>query len=156
MARKIIALATSLGLLAIVGVVSAVISSYGSITGYAIVQQTISWDIIETGSDVNTSATNDTVYTLETAYQGETKWVKVKVKNAADVDMPVNISVGILPESAGGAQDVNLAVMNEGKNATLSNPITIPATDLYVWIKHEFASKANPGSYSFSISILPV
>ena len=156
MARKIIALATSLGLLASIGIASAVISSYGSITGYAVVQQTISWDIIETGSDVNTSATNDTVYVLKTTYQGETKWVKVKIKNAADVDMPVNISVGILPESAGGAQDVTLSITNEGKNATLSNPITIPAADLYVWIKHEFASKANPGSYSFSIGILPV
>ena len=156
MARKIIALATSLGLLAIIGIASAVISSYGSITGYAVVQQTISWDIIETGSDVNTSATNDTVYALETTYQGETKWVKVKIKNAADVDMPVNISVGILPESAGGAQDVTLSITNEGKNATLTNPITIPTSDLYVWIKHEFASKANLGSYSFSISILPV
>lgn len=150
MNNRIIIVAAALGMVLLMGVAVAVISSYGTVTGAAIVQSAISWDIIETGSDVNGTATNDTHYMLETSYQGETKFVKIKVVNSGSANLPVNISITNSKPS-----DVSVAVLDDNKTQTLANPITIPATDLYVWLEHNFSTSADPGLYSFEVGFLP-
>ncbi|MBU5557788.1 MAG: hypothetical protein QW751_02715 [Candidatus Aenigmatarchaeota archaeon] len=150
MNRKIIIVAAALGMLVLAGIGAAIISSYGTITGAAIVKPAISWDIIETGSDVNTSATNDTYYQLETAYQGDIKWVKVKIKNNGNNTLPVNISI------EGETADIELSVWDANKSMPLSNPIEVSTSDIYVWLRHEIRTNASPGSYSFTVSFLPI
>lgn len=133
-----------------VGISWAKITSYGRISGKVIVNQSITWDILETYSDISSSATNDTYYELETTYQGETKWVKIKIKNAADVNIPVNLDVSI------NSSDVNTSIWDVNKTVILSNPISIPSNDLYVWIKHEFSPSAALGEYFITLDVSPV
>jgi len=138
------------GLLLTMGMIGiAVISSYGSITGYATVEQAITLDIMGSSDDEN--------YTLKSVQQGETKYSpEIKIVNQADVPIDVNITYGILPESAGNENDVALSLENEFKNESLGNPITIPITDLRVYLKHEFSPLASLGNYSFQFSVTPV
>lgn len=147
--QKIFAFAIALAGALLAGAAWAVVSSYGSISGTATVNNAITLDILESYSDVNGTATNDSYYAVETTYQGETKWVKLKILNSADVSIPINMSV------SGGGPDVTIGVFDENKSAALSNPISVPASQLYVWIKHAFSSAANPGSYSFGITVAP-
>lgn len=145
MNKKILIL---IGLLSLTALAGAVISSYGSITGYATVEQAISIDIM--------GSSNDETYNLKTVYQGDTEYSpEIKLVNKADKSMDVNILLNILPESSGNENDVNLSLVNEFKNETLINPITVPTTDLRFRIKHEFKDNANLGNYSFEINVVP-
>ena len=136
------------GILTIAALAGAVISSYGSITGYATVEQGISIDIY--------GSSNDESYNLKSVHQGEIVYSpKIKLKNS--VSEPVNVSVifEILPESVGDEEDLSFSIVNENKNVTLTNPITIPTEDLYFYIEHKFQPYAELGNYSFSVDILP-
>ena len=145
MAKKLLLL---IGILSVAAMAGAAISSYGSVTGYATVQQGISIDIYGTS--------NDESYDLKTVNQGETVYSpKIKLKN--DVDGPVNVSIlfDILSESAGNEDDVSFSIVNEYKNRTLTNPIEVPAEDLYFYVEHHFQPYAELGNYSFAISVVP-
>lgn len=127
----------------------ALVTSYGSISGQATVDAAITFDILETYSDVNTALTDDSGYVLETTYQAETKEVKLKIENKADVAIPANINV------SGATADVTISLWDENKTAQLTNPISIPNPQLYIWIKHEFKPAASPGNYSFALDVTP-
>ena len=149
MDKRIVIIAASLGLVVLMGVAVAVISSYGSITGAAIAKSAISWDIIETGSDVNGTATNDTYYLLEESYQGETKWIKIKIVNNANATIPVNVLV------TGNNSEIIVSTWNDNKTIELTNPIDVPTTDIYIWLRHNISTNASPGSYEFSVNLTP-
>ena len=120
----------------------AVISSYGSITGYAIVEESITIDIMGSSNDLN--------YTID-AHQGETVYSpKIKLKNAADTDIDVMINI-----TTDHPDDLTISMVNETKNHTLDNPVSIPPEDLYFYIKKEIKPDASPGNYTFSIEIIP-
>ena len=145
MAKKLFLLG---GLLTIAVLAGAAISSYGSITGYATVEQGVNLDIY--------GSSNDESYSLNTVNQGETVYSpKIKLKNS--LDSPVNVSIifEILPESAGDEEDLTFSIVNEYKNETLTNPITIPSEDLYFYIEHNFQPYAELGNYSFSVDVIP-
>lgn len=134
--------------LATLGIVAAaVISTYGTITGYSVVEPAIKLDIIGSSNDAN--------YTLN-AKQGETDYSpQIKIDNSANASIPVNITAEILPESVGNESDVKISLVNEFKNETLSNPVLVSTSDFKFYLKHEFAPDATPGNYSFSITINP-
>lgn len=135
------------GLMTIGVLAAAVISSYGTITGFAIVEQAIKLDIMGSSNDVN--------YTLS-AKQGETVYSpQIKIDNSANASISVNIIVEILPESAGNESDVILSVVNEFKNETLTNPILVTTNDFRFYLKHEFNQAASTGNYSFKITVAP-
>ena len=137
-----------IGLLALGIVGAAVISSYGSITGYATVEQAITIDIMGSSNDEN--------YTLSSAHQGETKYSpEIKLVNDADVPIRVNVTAGISPGSIGNESDVKLNLVNEFKNETLTNPITVLTTDYRFYLEHNFSSSASLGNYSFKILVTP-
>jgi len=125
----------------------AVISSYGSVTGYATVDKAINLDIMGSSIDEN--------YTLKVK-QGETTFSpQIKIDNSANASISANITSEILPESAGNESDVELSLVNEFKNETLSNPVLVSSTDFRFYLKHDFAPNANLGNYSFRITINP-
>jgi len=135
------------GLMTLGIVAAAVISSYGSVTGYATVEQAIKLDIMGSSNDFN--------YTLS-AKQGETIYSpQIKIDNSANASINVNIIAEILPESAGNESDVNLSIVNEFKNETLSNPILVTTTDFRFYLKQEFNQAASVGNYSFRITVVP-
>jgi len=147
--NKKILLITLTGLLTISIVGMAVISSYGSITGYATVEQGITIDIY--------GSSNDESYDLKTVHQGETVYSpKIKLKNNIDQLVDVNITFEILAGSAGNEKDLEFSIVNEYKNETLTNPITIPSDDLYFYIEHRFQPYAELGNYTFNIEVIPV
>ena len=126
----------------------AVISSYGSITGYATVEQGISIDIY--------GSSNDEMYDLKTVHQGETAYSpKIKLKNSIDNAVDVNITFEIMAGSAGGEEDLGFSIVNEYKNETLINPITIPTDDLYFYVEHKFQPDAELGNYTFGLEVIP-
>lgn len=145
MERKIILV---LGVLAMLGiVVGSTISSYDYITGYATLEQSITLDIIGSSIDDN--------YTLKSVNQGETKWSpKIKIKNAADVALDVNMTVTLLPGSA-GENEVDLSVWNVDKNKSLENPLNVTPDDMYIYIKHYFWPNATLGNYTFGVNAGP-
>ena len=147
MNKKILIIVGLLLTLGMIGI--AVISSYGSITGYATVEDAITLDVMGSSNDEN--------YTLKSVHQGETKYSpEIKIVNHADVPIDVNITTSILPESAGNESDVSLSIENEFQNETLQNPIKIPTTDLRVRIRHDFSPIASLGNYSFAFTVIPV
>lgn len=149
MKRKKILLLGLLFFLVTIAAVAGVISSYDSVTGYATVEQAITLDIIGSSNDEN--------YTLKDVHQGETKYSpKIKIVNHADVEIDIDFIITILPGSAGNESDVTLSVVNENKNITLENPITIPTDNLYVYVKHVFEPDASVGDYIFGINADPV
>lgn len=120
----------------------AVISSYGSITGYATVDKSMSIDIIGSSNDIN--------YTVS-AHQGETVYSpKIKLNNALSKDMEVTINA-----TSDHPSDVKITIVDDTKNNTLSNPVTVPTDDLYFYVKKEFNPGASIGNYTFTIDILP-
>ena len=126
----------------------AVISSYGSVTGYATVEQGISIDIY--------GSSNDESYNLKTVHQGETVYSpKIKLKNSIDKAVDVNVTFEILAGSAGGEEDLEFSIVNEYKNETLTNPITIPTDDLYFYVEHKFQPYAELGNYTFKMEVMP-
>jgi hypothetical protein len=128
-------------------VAAAVISSYGTVTGYATVGQAIKLDIIGSSNDMN--------YTI-VAKQGETVYSpQIKIDNSANASIYANITVDILPESAGNESDVDVSLTNEFKNETLSNPVLITTSDFKFYLKQEFKPNANLGNYTFRITIIP-
>lgn len=135
--------------LATLGIVAAaVISTYGTITGYSTVEPAIKLDIIGSSNDAN--------YTIN-AKQGETQYSpQIKIDNSANASISMNITAEILSESAGNESDVKITLVNELKNETLSNPVLVSTNDFRFYLKHEFASNANPGNYSFRITVNPV
>jgi len=137
-----------IGLVTTIGIIGvAVISSYGTITGYATVEQAIKLDIMGSSNDEN--------YTLSTK-QGETKYSpQIKIDNSANASITVNITAEILPESAGNENDVKISLVNEFKNETLTNPLTITTNDFRFYLKHEFNQAASTGNYSFRITVIP-
>jgi len=137
-----------MGLLSVAALAGAVISSYGSITGYATVEQGVSIDIY--------GSSNDESYSLKTVHQGETVYSpKIKLKNSVDEPVDVNVTFEILAGSAGDEEDLEFYIVNEYKNETLTNPLTIPIDDLYFYIEHRFQPYAELGNYTFSVNILP-
>ena len=134
------------GLVTLGIVAAAVISSYGTITGYVTVEKALKLDIMGSSNDEN--------YTLK-AKQGETVYSpEIKIDTSANATIPINITLEILPESAGNENDVSLSLLNEFKNETISNPINI-SSDFRFYVKHEFKPNANPGNYSFKIEVIP-
>lgn len=146
MKKIIIAAIVCIGLLCAGGY--AVVTSFGTITGYATVKPAFSFDILESYSDVNTTATDDSSYTLESVYPGETKWVKIKIKNAASTPLVSNITLSTNSEC-------DLSLWNNDKTQMFGNPVNITSGDFYIWIKHAFRTSASPGQYSFTIDMLP-
>src|SRR4030066_258336 len=109
MNKKIVLVMMCLLTIGIAGM--AVISSYGSITGYVAVDQAIELDIMGSSNDMN--------YTLS-AKQGETVYSpQIKIDNSANSSVLVNITSEIIPESAGNESDVSVSLSNEFKNETL-------------------------------------
>ena len=120
----------------------AVISSYGTITGYATVSKSIAIDII--------GSSNDTYYSVS-AHQGETVYSpKIKLVNSMSDDIDVIINV-----TTDHPSDVKVSIVDETKNETLSNPVNVPSDDLYFYVKEEFDAGAAIGNYTFTIDILP-
>lgn len=145
MNKKIILVMMSLLTIGVVGM--AVISSYGSITGYVTVDKAIKLDIMGSSNDAN--------YIIN-AKQGETVYSpQIKIDNSANASILANITVEILPESAGNESDVTISLINEFKNETLTNPVLITSSDFRFYLKHEFSSAASIGNYSFRMNILP-
>jgi hypothetical protein len=146
MNKKIVLVVMSLLTIGVVGM--AVISSYGTVTGYVTVDQSIKLDIMGSSNDMN--------YTLS-AKQGEIGYSpQIKIDNSANASILANITTEILPESAGNESDVSLSLVNEFKNESLINPISITTSDFKFYMKHEFRPNANIGNYSFRITINPV
>jgi hypothetical protein len=146
MNKKIVLVIMSLLTIGVVGM--AVISSYGSITGYVTVDQSIKLDIMGSSNDMN--------YTLS-AKQGEIGYSpQIKIDNSANASILANITTEILPESSGNESDVSLSLVNEFKNESLINPISITTSDFKFYLKHEFRPNANIGNYSFRITVNPV
>ncbi len=136
------------GLLTIGVVGMAVISSYGSITGYATVEQGIFIDIY--------GSSNDESYDLKTVHQGETVYSpKIKLKNSIGEPVDVNITSEIMVGSAGGVEDLEFSIVDENKTETLTNPVMVPAEDLYFYIEHKFQPNAELGNYTFEIEVMP-
>jgi hypothetical protein len=144
MDKKYFALA---GLLSIGVMAAAVISSYGTMTGYATVEQAVKLDVIGSSNDKN--------YTLDIK-QGESVYSpQIKIDNSANASIQLNITSKIMSESAGNESDVKLSVVNEFKNETLTNPILVTTSDFRFYLRHEFAPNANLGNYSFGIDVVP-
>jgi len=151
--RKLWALALSVFLALAIGKASALISSYGGATGYALVQQSVSVQVVEQYSDVLYNASNETYYELYDPHQGETKWVELKLSNDADVALSVNVTAII---AKGDPASVNMSRWNIHKNVSLDNPITLWAGGYtYVYLKHVISQAASPGEYGFLISVTP-
>ncbi len=145
MKKKIIALSAVVIVLLGAGVGTAIFSSYGQVTGYATVEQALKLDIMGSSNDLN--------YTMG-AKQGETKYSpEIKLVNSADVPIELNITVQTV--SGGTAEDVQVSVVNDGQNTTLTNPVSVPTSDAYIYIKHEFDSAANVGEYTFRVEAIP-
>ena len=125
----------------------AVMSSYGSVTGYATVSQAVKIDLMGSSIDQNYSIN---VKQGEVAYSPQ-----IKIDNSANASFFANITSKILPESAGNESDVRISLVNEFKNETLSNPVQITTSDFRFYLRHEFAPNANLGNYSFGIEIEP-
>ncbi len=143
MDKKILLVLAGLLTIGIVGM--AVISSYGSITGYATVEKGITIDIYGSSNDEN--------YTLKSVHQGEIEYSpKIKIDNRANVNFIVNVTTEVVN---GDKNSVNLSIVNEYKNETLTNPITIPTSNLYFYVKHEFQPNAELGNYTFKIDVIP-
>jgi hypothetical protein len=135
------------GLLTLGIVAAAVISSYGTITGFATVEQAIKLDIMGSSNDEN--------YSLKVK-QGEIGYSpQIKIDNSANASIYVNITAEILPESAGNENDVKISLVNEFKNETLTSPINITTNDFRFYLKHEVESNANLGNYSFRVTVIP-
>jgi len=146
MNKKILLVMAGLLTIGVVGM--AVISSYGSITGYATVEQGISIDIY--------GSSNDESYDLKTVHQGETVYSpKIKLKNSIDEPVDVNVTFEIMGGSAGGEEDLEFSIVDVNKTETLTNPLTIPPEDLYFYIEHIFQPNAELGNYTFSIEVMP-
>jgi len=146
MNKKIVLVAMGLLTIGIVGM--AVISSYGSITGYATVEQAIKLDIIGSSNDEN--------YTIKLK-QGEIDYSpQIKIDNSANASVYVNITAEILPGSAGNESDMSISLVNEYKNETITNPVLISTSDFRFYLKHEVKSNANLGNYSFRMTVNPV
>jgi len=145
MNKKIVLVAMGLLTIGIVGM--AVISSYGSITGYATVEQALKLDIIGSSNDEN--------YTMKLK-QGEIDYSpQIKIDNSANASVYVNITAEILPGSAGNENDMNISLVNEYKNETLMDPVLISISDFRFYLKHEVKPNANLGNYSFGIIVMP-
>jgi hypothetical protein len=145
MDKKIFLVAMSLVTIGVAGM--AVISSYGSVTGYATVESAVKMDIMGSSNDQN--------YTMSMK-QGEIAYSpQLKLDNSANASFYANITSNILPESAGNESDISLSLVNEFKNETLTNPILVTTSDLRFYMKHEVRPNANIGNYSFGIEIYP-
>jgi len=145
MKKNILILSGALVLLLGAGVGTALFSSYGQITGYATVDQALRLDIMGSSNDVN--------YTIS-AKQGEIEYSpRIKLANSADASIPVNLTASIV--SGGTVQDVELSIVNEGQNITLTNPVLVPPEDLSIYVKHEFDPAANVGNYVFELNAIP-
>ena len=128
------------------GIGTAVFTSYGQITGYTIVDQALTLDIMGSSNDIN--------YTMSVK-QGETDYSpRIKLVNTGSSSIPVNLTNTLI--SGGTSDDVTMSIVNEGKNVTLDNPISVPPENLYVYIEYEFDPAANVGNYVFELNAIPV
>jgi hypothetical protein len=145
MNKKIALVLMSLVTVGVAGM--AVMSSYGSVTGYATVSQAVKIDLMGSSNDQN--------YTMDVK-QGEIAYSpQIKIDNSANASFYANITSQIAPGSAGNESDVKISLVNEFKNETLSNPVSVTASDFRFYLKHEFEPNANLGNYSFGIEIEP-
>lgn len=125
MNKKIVLAAMGLLTIGIVGM--AVISSYGTITGYATVDQALKLDIIGSSNNEN--------YTMKLK-QGEIDYSpQIKIDNSANASVYVNATAEILPGSAGNESDMSISLVNEYKNETLTNPVFISTSDFRFYLK---------------------
>lgn len=114
--------------------------SFGTITGYAVVEQAIKLDIM--------GSSNDASYNLSSVSQGETHYSpKIKIINNGNATIPVDILLN-------SSSDIAMVIVDENQTQELANPVQVPASDLYVYVKHVFPASIAPGNYSFSISII--
>ncbi len=115
--------------------------SYGTITGYAIVEQAIELDIMGSSNDIS--------YNLSTVRQGEIIYSpKIKIVNNGDGTVPVDILL------SSSSEEIILSSWDDNKTQELVNPIEIPASDIYFYVKHEFPGNLTPGEYNFSVSVV--
>lgn len=144
--KKTLLITVIAGIVLMAGIGTAIMTSYGSITGLATIQQSILLDIM--------GSSNDTYYDIS-GYQGETIYSpQIKLNNRANVNITVNITVYPVD---GNYTDVNLSITdNTTTNTTIGNIITVPTTDKYIYIRHEFYPNSSVGNYTFSISANPV
>ena len=128
------------------GIGTAVFTSYGQITGYTTVDQALTLDIMGSSNDIN--------YTMSVK-QGETDYSpRIKLVNSGSSSIPVNLTNTLI--SGGTSSDVIMSIVNEGKNITLDNPITVPPENAYIYVKYEFDPAANLGNYVFELNAIPV
>jgi len=145
MKRKILAISGVLIVLLGAGVGTALFTSYGQITGYTTVEQALTLDIMGSSNDIN--------YTMSVK-QGETDYSpKIKLVNTGSSSIPVNLTNIII--SGGTEDDVEMAIVNEGKNVTLDNPVMVPPEDAYIYVRYEFDPAANVGNYVFELNAIP-
>ena len=127
------------------GIGTAVFTSYGQVTGYITIDQALTLDIMGSSNDIN--------YTMN-AKQGEIKYSpEIKLVNTGSSPIPINLTNSLI--SGGTLNDVTFSILNEEKNITLNNPITVPSSNLYVYIKYEFDPAANIGNYTFELNAIP-
>ncbi len=142
--RKLLAVGVALiAMLAMVGMGAAIFSSYGRVTGYATLEQSLDIDIM--------GSSNDTFYSLR-AYQGESVYSpKIKLVNRASV--PINVSVNVTFEP--NSNEISTSLWNENKTSQMSQDFSVPSSDLYFYVLHEFKPNASAGNYTFDIEVLP-
>jgi len=136
-----------------IGSALSLVSDYARITGYATVGQSVVVEIVPAYSDVVWNETTNSTYVLWEPYQGDVKWVELKVYNhGSNVSLFVNATV-----VSGDPSSVNITLWNMAKNETLSNPYEIKSGRYeYVYLKHEIDDLAEPGNYTFAVSVGPV
>jgi hypothetical protein len=145
MNKKIAMVLMSLVTIGVAGM--AVISSYGSVTGYATVSQAVKIDLM--------GSSNDNNYSIDVK-QGEIAYSpQIKIDNSANASFYANITSMVFPESAGNESDVSVSLVNEFKNETLTNPVLITSSDFRFYSRHAFEPNANLGNYSFGIVVNP-
>ena len=149
MSSRLVALSAVLFSLIGMGAVFALVSSYGAITGYAIVEPSISFEIMESYSDVDYSETEGDHYVLWDPNQGETKWVELKIVNAADTQLPLILNV------TPSRSDITISLWGFNKSQELTNPLTANPGNTYFYIRHYIRPNADPVNYTFFVEILP-
>ena len=143
MRKLLVAGSAALALVLMVGMGASLFSTYGRVTGYATIENSLEIDII--------GSSNDTYYTLK-SYQGESIYSpKIKLVNRASVPINVTLNVTFEPNSDG----IKMSLWNENKTEALPEFLSVPPSDMYFYILHEFRALVIPGNYTFQIDVVP-
>ncbi|MEM5804749.1 MAG: hypothetical protein QXU82_02780 [Candidatus Aenigmatarchaeota archaeon] len=149
MSSRLVALSAALFSLLGLGAVAAFVSSYGAITGYATVEPSISFEIMESYSDVVYNETEGSRYVLWDPHQGETKWVEIKVVNRADTCLRLVLNV------TSSNPGITTSIWGFNRSQELSNPVIASPGNTYFYIRHYIRPDADPASYTFFVDLLP-